>query len=55
MPNDTVIELWHHGGHWSVKKSDDQYWHKAKDGTEWKAELPPGMKLQDAVRAFRTG
>jgi hypothetical protein len=24
MPNDMVIELWHHGAHWSLKRKDDQ-------------------------------
>jgi hypothetical protein len=55
MPNDIVIELWHHGGHWSLKKSSDQYWYKGKDDTEWKVGLPPGMKPQDVARAFRSG
>jgi hypothetical protein len=49
MPNDIVIKLWHHGGHWCLKKSDHQYWYKAKKDTTWKAGLPPGMKPQDAV------
>ncbi len=53
MPNDIVIELWHHGGHWCLKKSEDQYWYKGKHDTEWKFGLPPGMKPQDAARAFR--
>jgi hypothetical protein len=44
MPNDIVIEVWHHGGHWSLKKSGDQYWYKSTNGTELKAGLPPGMK-----------
>jgi len=55
MSNDIVIELWHHGGHWCLKKRDDEYWHKSKADTEWKAGLPPGMKPQDAARAFRSG
>lgn len=53
MRNDIVIELWHHGGHWCLKKGDDNYWYKSKAGTEWKA--PPGMKTEDAARAFRAG
>jgi hypothetical protein len=44
MSNDIVIELWHRGGHWCLKKSDDQYWYKGKEQTEWKPGLPPGMK-----------
>lgn len=36
MPNDIVIELWHHGGHWSLKKSGNQYWHKGKKDTDTK-------------------
>ena len=48
MPNDIVIELWHHGGQWSLKKSGEQYWYKGKKDTEWKSGLPRGMKAQDA-------
>jgi len=44
MTHNIVIELWHQGGHWSLKKNDDQYWYKGKDDTEWRVGLPPGMK-----------
>lgn len=53
--NDIVIELWHHGGHWCLKKNDDQYWHKRKQDVDWKSGLPAGMTPQDAARAFRSG
>jgi hypothetical protein len=55
MADDIVIEIWHHGGHWSIKKKDDQYWYKTKGSAEWKSGLPPGMKPRDAIRAFRAG
>jgi len=55
MAQDIVIEIWHHGGHWSIKKRDDQYWYKAKGDAEWKSGLPPGMKHRDATRAFQAG
>jgi hypothetical protein len=54
MPNDIVIELWHHGDHCSLEKSDDQYWYKGKIDTEWKAGLPQGMNPRDAARGFRS-
>lgn len=44
MSNDIVIELWHHGGHWPLKKSGDQYWYKGKDDNECGSGFPPGMK-----------
>lgn len=54
MTHDIVIELWHHGGHWALKKNGDEYWHKGKGDSEWKAGLPPAMKPQDAARTFRS-
>ncbi len=38
IPNDIMIELWHHGGHWSLKKSGNQYLYRSTNGTEWKAD-----------------
>ena len=55
MPNDIEIELWHHGGHWSLKKGGDQYWYKASKILNGRFGLPPGMKPSDAARAFRSG
>jgi hypothetical protein len=55
VPHDIVIELWHNGSHWALKKSAHEYWHKGKGDPEWKAGLPPGMKPQDVARAFRSG
>jgi hypothetical protein len=55
MPDDIVIQIWHHGNHWSIKKSGEQYWHRGKNETEWKSGLPAGMTPQDAARAFREG
>jgi hypothetical protein len=50
MPNNIMIELWHHDSDWSVTKRDDQYWHKVKDDTEWKCSVgsSPYVKLQFA-------
>jgi hypothetical protein len=44
VPNDIVIELWHHGGHWCLEKTGNEYWYKGNAYTEWKAGLPQGMK-----------
>jgi hypothetical protein len=56
MPNDIVIELWHHGGHWLLKRVVSSIGYKAKGDAKWKCGLPPGMKPQhDAARAFRSG
>lgn len=55
MAQDIIIELWHRGEHWSLKKTAEQYWYKGRNDTDWKAGLPPGMNPQDAARAFRSG
>lgn len=46
------IELWHHGGHWCLKKSGEQCWYRGKNDTEWKSGLPPGMKPQERHGLF---
>ena len=53
MADDIAIQVWHHGGHWSIKKSGLHYWHRETNGTEWKSGLPPGMTKQTAAKAFR--
>ena len=55
MSNDIVIQIWHHGSHWSLKKNGEQYWHRGKNEIERRSALPSGMTLQDAARAFREG
>jgi hypothetical protein len=55
MANDIVIELWHHGGHWGLKNSVDQYWYESKNDTEWKSRLPRRMKRKDAAWIFCSG
>ena len=52
---DIIIEIWHSGAHWSVKKNEDQYWYKRQADTGWKVGLPPGMTPEDAWRAFKEG
>jgi len=52
MPNDRIKHLWKHGIHWAVKKNADRSWYRGKDDMEWKAGLPPGVKVQEANRTF---
>jgi hypothetical protein len=53
MTHDIVKHIWNHGVHWAIKKNADRYWYRGTDDVEWKPGLPPGVKIQEANRAFR--
>ena len=55
MPNDIVIQLWHHGGHWCLKKRGNEYWHKSKADTEWKAGLAAGNEATGCGTGLSVG
>jgi hypothetical protein len=40
MPHEVMIKLWHYGGHWCLKKSDDQYWYKSKNDSHLHDAVP---------------
>ena len=55
MLNDNVIQIWHHGNHWSIKKSGEQDWHRGKNETSGRPGYPQERTPQNAARAFRDG
>lgn len=52
MPHDDVKHVWNRPA-WAIKKENDRYWYRGKDDADRKEGLPPGMKFQEAERAFR--